>query len=346
MTRRVLVVRADGLGDVVLSGPAVRAVAAAGVAVTMLCSPAGEPAARRLPGVSDVVVARLPWVDANPGPSGAAVLEQLVALVRTIDADEAILLTSSHQSPLPTAVLMRLAGVRRIGGISVDYPGSLLDVALRHDDDRHEVTRALELVEAFGYRLSSDDPGALHLDHSGARLPELAGEEYVVVHPGASVPARTWTPSRWFDLVGRLGAEGMRTIVTGGPDERALTARVARAHARAEDWGGAFEFPQLLDCLAGAKVVVVGNTGPAHMAAAVGTPVVSIFPPTVPAARWRPWGVPYLLFGNQGIECAGCRARACPRPEPICVSAVRLSPVVDGVVRLAAALPTGSGAAA
>ncbi len=57
--------------------------------------------------------------------------------------------------------------------------------------------------------------------------------------------------------------------------------------------------------LRGAEAVVVGNTGPAHLAAAVGTPVVSLFAPVVPAARWHPWGVPHVLLGDQEAACRG-----------------------------------------
>ena len=86
------------------------------------------------------------------------------------------------------------------------------------------------------------------------------------------------------------------------------------------DLGGATTLPELAGVLAGADAVVVGNTGPAHLAAAVGTPVVSLFAPTVPAARWRPWGVPHeLLFVD--VPCAGCRARVCPVARAPCLSA-------------------------
>jgi ADP-heptose:LPS heptosyltransferase len=76
----------------------------------------------------------------------------------------------------------------------------------------------------------------------------------------------------------------------------------------------------LATVLAGADSVVVGNTGPAHLAAAVGTPVVEVFAPTVPADRWRPWGVPSVLLGQQSIGCAGCRSRSCPLPEQPCIA--------------------------
>jgi len=80
---------------------------------------------------------------------------------------------------------------------------------------------------------------------------------------------------------------------------------------------------------------VVGNTGPAHLAAAVGTPVVSLFAPVVPAARWRPWKVPHLLLGQQDAACAGSRARTCPIPGHPCLNEVTVERVVAAIERLA-----------
>jgi ADP-heptose:LPS heptosyltransferase len=81
--------------------------------------------------------------------------------------------------------------------------------------------------------------------------------------------------------------------------------------------------------------VVVGNTGPAHLAAAVGTPVVSLFSPVVPAVRWRPWGVAHELLGDQGAACAGSRARVCPVAGHPCLDGVSVGEVVAAVDRLA-----------
>ena len=90
----------------------------------------------------------------------------------------------------------------------------------------------------------------------------------------------------------------------------------------------------------GPLVVVVGNTGPAHLAAAVGTPVVSLFAPTVPAVRWRPWAVPQVLLGDQAIACAGCRARTCPYPGQPCLAGVTPE-VVAAAVHTLAGTPAG-----
>ena len=239
------------------------------------------------------------------------------------------MLTSFHQSPLPLALLLRMAGVPSIAATSADYPGSLLDVRHRIDDDVHEVERSLSLVATLGYALPPGDDGALRVRRPGATP---AGRGYVVVHPGASVPARAWEPERNAELVAALAAQGRRVVVTGAPSERALTALVAGDAG--EDLGGATDLGGLADVLAAADCVVVGNTGPAHLAAAVGTPVVSLYAPTVPAARWRPWRVPHVLL-HEPVPCAGCRARQCPVPGHPCLGGVAVGDVVAAVGRLA-----------
>jgi ADP-heptose:LPS heptosyltransferase len=131
--------------------------------------------------------------------------------------------------------------------------------------------------------------------------------------------------------------------VTGSPAERALTAAVAGAPRPAvRDLGGATSLAGLAEILAGAEAVVVGNTGPAHLAAAVGTPVVSLFALTVPAVRWRPWRVPHELL-SVDVPCAGCRARECPVPGHPCVDDVTPDDALAAVERLA---PLGLEAAA
>jgi ADP-heptose:LPS heptosyltransferase len=81
--------------------------------------------------------------------------------------------------------------------------------------------------------------------------------------------------------------------------------------------------------------VVAGNTGPAHLAAAVGAPVVSLFSPVVPAARWRPFGTRVTLLGDQDAACRDSRSRECPVPGHPCLASVTPETVVEAVVALA-----------
>ena len=334
-----LLCRLDSDGDVLLAGPAVRAVAASGDRVVLLVGPSGEAAARLLPGVDEVVVWSCPWVVADPAPVEPADVDRLTRRLRSVGISRALVLTSFHQSPLPTALVLRLAGVPWVGAVSEDYPGSLLD--LRHrlpETGLHEAQRQLQLAEAAGFALPDGDDGGLALTRPLPATRLLTGDPpYVVVHPGASVPARAPSPQWAAELVQALADAGHRVVVTGGPGEPGLTATVAGT--RGVDLGGRTSLAELADVLDRAQCTVVGNTGPAHLAAAVGTPVVSLFAPVVPAERWRPWGIPYTLLGDQTAACALTRARACPVPGHPCLTSVPVSEALASVQALITAAP-------
>ncbi|HEX5741849.1 MAG TPA: HAD-IIIA family hydrolase, partial [Pilimelia sp.] len=249
--RRVLAVRADSAGDVLVTGPAIRAVAHRAAHVTLLCGPRGRAAAGLLPGVDDVVQWRTPWIDATPDPVDAADVAALTDRLRAAEYDAALVFTSFHQSPLPMALLLRMAGVPYVAAISDDYPGTLLDVRHRVPLGLPEAERALSLAVAAGFPPPPGDDGRLAvradalatgrtalaaLAGSPAAPAALRGGRYVVVHPGTSAPARACPPAVCRDTVAALAAAGHRVVVTGGPDERPLTAQVAAGLA--DDLGG------------------------------------------------------------------------------------------------------------
>ncbi|WFE19826.1 HAD-IIIA family hydrolase [Solwaraspora sp. WMMD937] len=346
---RVLVVRSDSVGDVLVTGPAIRAVAAGADEVVMLCGPRGRAAAELLPGVGELIEWPIPWIDPDPGPVDPVDLTRLTDRLAEVGADEAIIFTSFHQSPLPLALLLRQAGVDRIAAISDDYPGSLLDVRHRVPPGVPEPERALSLAAAAGFTLPGDDEPVLRLrpgclrpaagpvppePGSGVRRrvpePGRAGPPgYVVVHPGSSVESRACPPERCAAFVDALHAAGHRVVVTGGPGEQALSRRVAGRSG--VDLGGQTSLARLAAIIAQAGALVVGNTGPAHLAAAVGTPVVSLFAPTVPFGQWGPYRVPWVRLGDPVAGCRNTRAARCPVPGHPCLSTVSPDSVVEAV---------------
>lgn len=337
MTPRLLAIRLDSVGDMVLTGPAVRAMAATGT-VDVLAGPAGAAAARLLPGVGEVLTWECPWIVGRPGAVDADDVAAVVAMLADRSYDAAVVFTSFHQSPLPTALLLRLAGVAWVGAYSEEYPGSLLDLRLPPPGDVPEAERALGLARAAGHELPDGDDGLLRLDVAadvGRSVLEgliPAWEDYVVVHPGASVAARAWSPHRWVETVGALTDRGRRVVVTGSAGERALCDVVAAPGG--VNLAGRTDLHELASVIAGATAVVVANTGPAHVAAAVGAPVVSLYAPTVPAARWAPYGTAVVLLGDQDAPCRGSRARECPVPGHPCLDGVTAYDVVQALARL------------
>ncbi|MFL6116113.1 MAG: glycosyltransferase family 9 protein [Catenulispora sp.] len=334
-----------------VTGPAIRALAAGSRSVTVLAGPDGAAAAALLPGVDDVLEYCAPWIRADPEPLDRGRLGRLAGEVAGRGFDQAVIFTSFHQSALPTALVLRWAGVRRISAISVDFGGSLLDVRHQVPEDIPETERALSLAAAAGFEAPAADDRLPAVRRSelpdlgalGPPVDAVAGEPYVVVHPGCSAPARSWPAARWAEAVGELTAAGRRVVVTGSPAERALTARVAGPDGL--DLGGRTALPELAAVLAGARAVVVANTGPAHLAGAVRTPVVSLFAPVVPAVRWAPRGSEVVLLGDQNAACAGSRARHCPVPGHPCLTGTTAADVVAAVEKLTGpASLTGAGA--
>ena len=154
----------------------------------------------------------------------------------------------------------------------------------------------------------------------------------MVFHPGAAIPACRPTAEHARALVDALLAAGHRVLVTGTLAECTLTAHVAAGGA--DDLGGWLDLPSLAAVLDRAECLVAPNTSPAQLAAAVGTPVVSLFAPVVPTERWRPYGVPVVLLGDQHAACRNTRARECPIPGHPCLGSITPSAVVRAVARL------------
>jgi HAD superfamily hydrolase (TIGR01662 family) len=324
----VLVVRSDSAGDVLLTGPAIRAVAAGADRVVLLCGPRGRAAAELLPGVDDIVEWRLPWIDPQPSPVDGAEVRRLTSRLAAVGADEAVVFTSFHQSALPLALLLRAAGVGRLTAISEDYPGSLLDVRHRVPDGLPEAERARSVAAAAGFALPAGDDGRLRVRGTA---PQRGG--HLIVHPGASVGARACPPEVLRDIVTALTGAGHRVLVTAGPDEQELARYVGGEQAGPTSMAG------LAELIAGADCAVVANTGPAHLAAAVGTPVVSLYAPTVPFGQWGPYRVPHVRLGDATAPCRNTRATTCPVPGHPCLSRIEPGAVVDAVRLLGVPAP-------
>jgi len=266
---RILATRLDTAGDVILTGPAIRALAASGRPVDLLCGPYGQSAAGLLPGPDEVIVWDGAWAGYAPSDTSTPDVLALVDELAARRYSDAVIFTSFPQSPAPLALLLRYAGIRRICAVSEEHvPGHLVDVRHQVRGEPHEVVRALSLVAAAGFRLPVGDDGRLSVRQPLPNVCALTGAEpYVVVHPGGDVTGAQ---------VRGLVEAGMRVLVVGPPGMEHVTAEVAGAHG--ENLGGMTDLPTLAAVLAGADVVVSGDTGAGHLAAAVGVPVVSLLP--------------------------------------------------------------------
>jgi lipopolysaccharide heptosyltransferase II len=313
-------VRLDNLGDVLLMTPAIRAVRAAlpDAELTLLASPVGAQVGHLNPDLDDVIVYQAPWMDPwHQLPQDSAREQAMIETLRAQHFEGAIIFTSFRQSALPAAYLCYLADIPWRAAASVDGPGSLLTTRHKHPERMmHEVERALDLVTALGF-LPAERDLVLRVPDAARQalartLDRPTSRPLAVIHPGCSMPARTYPWEMYADIADRLVEQGMTVALTGAASERDLVARVqARMRREALALAGVLPFDQFCALIQAAAVTITNNTGPMHIAAAVKTPVVALFALTNPPEQWGPWLVPHRQLYHD-VPCRLCYSRVCP----------------------------------
>jgi ADP-heptose:LPS heptosyltransferase len=301
--RRILCVRLDALGDVLMCTPAMRALrdALPGRSLTLLSSPSGAAAAPHLPEVHDTIVHAAPWMKAGM-PASPAAMHTLAAMLAARRFDAAVVFTSYSQSALPAALLCWLAGIPLRLAHCRENPYHLLSDWIPDPEPqlmlRHEVQRQLDLVRHAGVKPAKTAPGlsfalrAADLAGVRARLQCLgidAGEPWLLLHPGASAASRRYPAGHWARVLGLLARRtGLPLVITGSAAETDLAEDIRSASGTpAHSLAGQLSLGELGAALHLAAVALTNNSGPAHIAAAVGTPVVEPFALTNP--QHTPW---------------------------------------------------------
>jgi lipopolysaccharide heptosyltransferase II len=333
--RNVLCVRLDSLGDVLMTTPALRALRESipGARITLLTSTAGAAVAPCVPEVDEVLVFAAPWMKvASPGPD-----LDFIAALRARQFDAAAIFTVYSQNPLPAAYLCYLAGIPRRLAHCRENPYHLLSDWVPDPEPalaRHEVERQLALVEAVGCRTANRQLSFRVPDGAREAVGRLAlRKPLVVVHPGASAPSRRYPPESFSAAMDLLVAStGCQVVFTGEAAEEGLVAGIRGAMAAASrSLAGRLSLGELGALIALADLLVSNNTGPAHMAAALGTPVVDLYALTNP--QHTPWLVESRVLFHD-VPCRNCYKSVCPQGHHDCLRRVEPARVASAAAEL------------
>jgi lipopolysaccharide heptosyltransferase II len=258
--------------------------------------------------------------------------------------DGAVIFTCYSQSALPAALLCQLAGIPLRAAYCREKPYQLLTDWIADPEPgamvRHEVQRQLDLVRRLGAEVADERlsfvPTEEDMAAVRARL-RLAGidpsQRWLALHPGASAPARRYPQRHWSTLVRDLSVRiGCPLVLTGGVHEMTLIDAIALPPgARVVSMAGQLSIGELGALLAQASLVVSNNTGPAHIAAAVGTPLVDLYALTNP--QHTPWRVPSRVL-NHDVACRNCHRSVCPEMHHDCMEKLAPAEVVDAICSL------------
>ena len=339
---RILIVRLDNIGDVLLTGPVFRALRAAlpSVELTLLASPAGAAAAELLPWVDRVRTLRAVWQDVGGRVPFDPVRERAFAESLGDEGyDAALILTSFSQTPYAPAFAAYLAGIPIRIGHAADFGGSVLSHAIRPPrDGAHQAERNLHLLDEIGVPVADRNLGIGVPPAATARVMGWLAREgitpgrLIVVAPGASCAARRYDARRHGEAAAALSREtGHRVVVAGTEREAALVEEVVAACPGATSWAGRTSPPELAALVAEAAVVICGNSATLHLADALDRPVVSLYSGTDRESEWAPRRAPATLL-RVPTSCHPCRRFECPygmacldvAPSRVATAALRL----------------------
>jgi ADP-heptose:LPS heptosyltransferase len=290
--RRVLLLRIERIGDLLMSLEAIADIVSAlpGAEIDLVVGSWNEDVARAIPGIHRVEIVDAAWLAREGAGAGVASLLSRASGWRTRSYDLAL----NFEPDIRSNLLVAASGAARTAGFSSGGGGPLLDVSLPYDPRLHTTDNGRRLAAAVldvpprrqAARLDlSPDVSRRARDLLGATMAPLVG-----LHASGGREIKQWPPERFGEVAARLARERGATIVlTGSPADRALVDRVRKTLAPAPviDLAGSLDLMTLAAVLERLDVYITGDTGPMHLAAAVGTPVVAVFGPSDPV-RYAP----------------------------------------------------------
>lgn len=345
--RNILCVRLDSLGDVLMCTPAMRALRQAheARALTLLTSHSGAAAVPFIAELDGVLEYGAPWMKSSAPHDSAADLA-LIDTLRQRRFDGAVIFTSYSQSALPAAMLCYLAEIPLRLAHCRENPYRILSEWIPDPEPdmlvKHEVRRQLDLVASIGcmadrvglsFGVREDDLAFMRRRLGQAGIGE--NQPWLLLHPGASAPSRRYPPQRWSDVIGLLAASvGYPMVLSGDAGDSALIEGIrAACGTPVHSLAGQLGLGQLGAAIKLAAVLISNNTGPAHMAAAIGTPLVDLYALTNP--QHTPWQVENRVLFHD-VPCRFCYKSVCPHGHNDCLAKIAPARVAQAVRSLLA----------
>jgi len=336
--RRILLLRIERIGDLIMALPAIRDVRALApdAEIDLVVGAWNAELASALPSISRVLTMTPRWLARDHGADSFPALLRTALSWRGRAYDLAI----NFEPDVRTNVLLTLSGARWTAGWTTGGGGALLDRGLAYDTGAHTSANLRRLVaDVFNAQPSSSNAPLLVLpdsarDRAAHRLGRT-GRPVAGVHVSGGRLVKQWDPARFADVASRLAKEdGARILLTGSAADRAMVDQV-KAVLPADDVidvAGDASLLELAALIERCDVFVTGDTGPMHLAAAVGTPIVAVFGPSDPR-RYAPTG-PADRVIRIDLPCSPCnRIRRPPDPcvgiIPACLTGIPSDRVYD-----------------
>ena len=339
---RILLLRLERIGDLLMSLPAIADVRAAApkAEIDLVVGSWNAGVARSIRGISKVHVVDAPWLARGTRGSGAAALVGTALGWRARRYDIAV----NFEPDVRSNAMLALSGARWTAGYRSAGGGALLDQALDYHPQQHTVDNARRLVRST---LGEGPPPAttgldipIEAQNHAEQMLAGRGRPLVAMHAAGGREVKQWDPARFATVARRLIEErGATLVLTGGPGDSAIVENVKRGLPASNviDVSNLGDLLSVAAILGRCDLMITGDTGPMHLAAAVGTPIVAVFGPSDPR-RYAPRG-PLDRVVRVDLPCAPCNRIRLPPARctghiPNCLAFVTVDRVLAAAVEI------------
>lgn len=349
--QRILAIRLDNMGDIVMLSPALRTLRSnlPNVSITLMASPAGSQVAPLLPWVDDVLTSRVVWQDTSGTmPLNPMRETTLIEKIAKRQFNAAIIFTNFSQSPYPPAYLCYLAGIPIRIGQSKQFGGSVLSHWVKPlTNSTHQIDRNLFLLESAGFTVENrylelKIPAHIQVEADGLlRSKNINPDQpFIVLAPGASYPARRYDIHRYAAVARSLVSKtGLPIVIVGSTRETELIQPLLAGNDQQDnqqpgEWEisskycpsptyfkpennkiislvGRTSLPELAGIIQRASLVIANNSGPMHIADALRRPMVILYSGTELESQWQPRNATTKLL-RRPTNCSPCYKYRCP----------------------------------
>lgn len=336
--RKILVVRLDSIGDVLLSEPAIAALrrrfpkARLDVAV----GAAGRAVLDGHPGINSLEYYEAPW-HAAWRSEGVSWRQGVRPLLRTLSRfrRRGYDLVCELRGDYRDIAFAAFSGARARVGNGERGGGFLLTRDVRPDPAWHHVEKAFAIASACGAEGAPESPqlylSPADLEMASGLLPP--GRRYVAFHLGAGFATKCLPADRFAEAAAAVRSRDAIPVIVGGPGDATLEAEFKAAYGGPLiDLVGRLTVKQTAAVLGRCDLFVGNDSGPMHLAAAAGTPVVAAFGPS-DAGAYHPWGVPYRIV-QMDLECRPCDFVNCEHAENVCMTGIRPEQMAEACIEM------------
>lgn len=342
--KNLLCLRLDALGDLLMTTPAIKALkdAVPGRKITLLTSKEGALIAPYTALFDEIIIYEAPWVKSSQNKDNVADDFSMIRKLSDRKFDGAIIFTVYSQNPLPGAMLCYLGQIPLRASFCRENPYALLTHWIKEEEPfktlRHEVRRHLDLVDYLIGETSANSPLVLKTPNSDkVVLKKIIGRDFanpIVIHPGSTAESRRYHTKGFSELTKLLLASGKKVVFTGTENEKHIVDEILQ-NTDVKDGvlnlSGKLSLGEFIALIGEASVLISNNSGPVHIAAALGTPVVDIYALTNP--QHTPWMVKHSLLFHQ-VQCAYCYKSICPEFHNDCINLISVERIFNETLDL------------